>query len=94
MRSFSSMWDMEFKLVQKKYKQSLEELKKGTCDIIMADVAIAKRKEQFKLRSRIYLPLGLMSRESDTPWVSDFPYLLAKNHKIGVEIELSCCGHC
>ncbi len=82
---FSNKLDIEFKVhPTKNFKQSLGFLKDGICDLIMADVATKERKKLFLATKPYFISPRAYVTHNDTPWVSDFSYLLVKNHKIGV----------
>ena len=82
---FSKKMGIEFRLKPtKNFKESMEFLKNGVCDIIMADVATNERKKLFLVSKPYFVSPRAYVTHNDTPWVSDFSYLLVNNHKVGV----------
>ncbi len=82
---FSKKLGIEFQLQPtKNFKQSMVFLKNGVCDLIMADVATKERKKLFLATKPYFISPRAYVTHNDTPWVSDFSYLLVKDHKVGV----------
>jgi len=81
----SSKIGIEFEIKpMKSFKQSIEELKNNNCDVILADVATPANKRMFYVTKPYYVSPRAFVTHKDTPWVSDFAYLLKYNKKVGV----------
>jgi len=73
----------EFKYM-KTFKQSIDDVLNNKCDIIMAAVANPKMKKKLLFTKPYYVAPRAYVTHKDTPWVSDFSYLLKHNKRVGV----------